>query len=105
MTENNSVADLSGLPATLVHNFNKEYNTNLNPKKVLYFNRLKATKYRIKEGTLLMVEILKLVLKYKYSIICDINPYNNSVINLEQLVSFYKSFGFKKVSKSTMIYI
>ncbi len=102
-TENASMAELTELPANFITDINREYSLEL--KRSFYFNRLKATKYRVKEGTTLMVEVIKLALEYKFSIICDINPYDESVINLQGLISFYCSFGFKKVNKATVIFI
>ena len=68
-----------------------------------YFSRIFVHRKIRNKGhaTRLMQQLIEWADTYDYHIFCDINPYGD--LTLEQLIVFYKKFGFKQIRKSTMI--
>ena len=68
---------------------------------VFWFARLKAKKEGVGSGTVLMNELVKILDKRKISVINAVNPYG--VMTMEDLLDFYKKFGFEEVEEGIMI--
>jgi ribosomal protein S18 acetylase RimI-like enzyme len=60
---------------------------------IWFFNRLKAYEEGKGFGSKLMKELVKILDKKNIILINHVNPYGN--LNLNQLITFYKKFGFE----------
>lgn len=98
-TKLGSVCELSRLDI-LAENIYKTYKIKLKPP-IFYFNRIKARKEGIGEGSLLMKKLIEILDNKKISVVNELNPYGK--LNMNALEKFYSKFGFKKIEKGLMI--
>lgn len=97
--------NLAVLEASNISTMSDEYGLN---GDVWYFNRLNVPKCLRNKGiaTKMMKEFIKIIDDKNIIMICDVNPYGD--LNEQQLIEFYKNFGFKetllKNSDKTLIY-